>query len=347
VRKAIWIPLLVVVLLAAAGTAAAAVYDHGRRDRIAEGVVVAGVPIGGLDARAARAKVDAALRRSLDRDVAVHAGGKRFHLPAEQLDARANPAPLIDEALRRSRQGGLFTRALHGLRGHAIDADLTVKVTYSHAAVRRIAKRVAQALDRSALDASVTPSAAGLQSTESRTGIAVDTARLRKDVAATARRLGGTRIVRAHLKRLRPHVTTAELAAKYPAYIIVDRANFTLRFFDHLKLTRSYDVAIGQQGLETPQGLYDIQWKQVNPSWYVPDSDWAGDLAGKVIPPGPDDPIKARWMAFDGAAGIHGVDPSEYGSIGHQASHGCVRMRIPDVIDLYAKSPVGTPVYIA
>ncbi|HVF77945.1 MAG TPA: L,D-transpeptidase, partial [Solirubrobacteraceae bacterium] len=70
-------------------------------------------------------------------------------------------------------------------------------------------------------------------------------------------------------------------------------------------------------------------------------------LAGKTIEPGPDNPIKARWMAFNGGAGIHGIDPSAYSSIGTDASHGCVRMRIPDVISLYARSPVGTPVYVA
>ena len=90
-----------------------------------------------------------------------------------------------------------------------------------------------------------------------------------------------------------------------------------------------------------------MQWKETNPSWHVPNSPWAGALAGKTIPPGPDDPIKARWMAFNGGAGIHGIDPSEYGSIGHDASHGCVRMRIPDVISLYAHTPVHTPVYVA
>ena len=147
-------------------------------------------------------------------------------------------------------------------------------------------------------------------------------------------------------KVTQPTVTTAQLASRYPAYIIIDRAAFRLRFYQHLKLTRSFPIAVGRQGLETPQGLYDVQWKQTNPSWYVPNSAWAGKLAGKVIPPGPDDPIKARWMAFNGGAGIHGIDPSEYSSIGSDASHGCIRMRIPDVIALYAKSPVGTPVYI-
>jgi lipoprotein-anchoring transpeptidase ErfK/SrfK len=66
-----------------------------------------------------------------------------------------------------------------------------------------------------------------------------------------------------------------------------------------------------------------------------------------VIPPGPADPIKARWLGIFDGAGIHGIDPSEYGSIGTAGSHGCVRMRIPDVIELYPQVPVGTPVYIA
>ena len=78
----------------------------------------------------------------------------------------------------------------------------------------------------------------------------------------------------------------------------------------------------------------------------MPNSAWDGKLAGKVIP------LVRRsdqgaLMAFNGGAGIHGIDPSEYGSIGHDASHGCVRMRIPDVISLYARTPVGTPVYVA
>jgi lipoprotein-anchoring transpeptidase ErfK/SrfK len=143
-----------------------------------------------------------------------------------------------------------------------------------------------------------------------------------------------------------PKVSRQALAAKYPAYIIVDRHDHVLRFYQHLSLSQTYPIAVGRQGLETPQGLYDVQWKQTNPSWYVPNSAWAGKLAGKTIPPGPDDPIKARWMAFNGGAGIHGIDPSEYSSIGHDASHGCVRMRIPDVIDLYPQVPVGAPIYI-
>jgi lipoprotein-anchoring transpeptidase ErfK/SrfK len=78
----------------------------------------------------------------------------------------------------------------------------------------------------------------------------------------------------------------------------------------------------------------------------VPNSAWAGDLAGTVIPGGtPENPLKARWMGIFDGAGIHGTDA--VGSIGTAASHGCIRMRIPDVEELYDQVPVGAPVYIA
>ncbi len=77
----------------------------------------------------------------------------------------------------------------------------------------------------------------------------------------------------------------------------------------------------------------------------MPNSAWAGSLAGSAIPPGPSNPLKARWMGIIGGAGIHGTD-ADY-SLGSAASHGCVRMAIPDVIELYDLTPVGTPIYIA
>jgi lipoprotein-anchoring transpeptidase ErfK/SrfK len=64
-----------------------------------------------------------------------------------------------------------------------------------------------------------------------------------------------------------------------------------------------------------------------------------------VIPPGPENPIKSRWMGIYAGAGIHGTDAVS--SIGQRASHGCIRMLIPDVVELYDRIPVGTPVFIS
>jgi lipoprotein-anchoring transpeptidase ErfK/SrfK len=143
---------------------------------------------------------------------------------------------------------------------------------------------------------------------------------------------------------LKPEVTGSEVAAEYPSYLTLDRATFTLRLWKHLKLAKTYTVAVGMEGLETPEGLYHIQEKEENPSWHVPNSAWAGELAGQVIPPGPADPIKARWMGIFEGAGIHGTEELE--SLGSAASHGCVRMSIPDVEELYDQVEVGTPIYI-
>ncbi len=146
------------------------------------------------------------------------------------------------------------------------------------------------------------------------------------------------------MERTKPEVTRAELAKAYPTYITIDRAAFTLRLFKNLKLVKSYPIAVGQVGLETPAGLYHIQDKQVNPYWHVPNSSWAGSLAGTTVPPGPSNPLQARWMGIFNGAGIHGT--TDIGSLGSAASHGCVRMSIPDVIDLYDRVEVGTPIYV-
>jgi lipoprotein-anchoring transpeptidase ErfK/SrfK len=127
----------------------------------------------------------------------------------------------------------------------------------------------------------------------------------------------------------------------------VNRGAFKLTLYKHLKPVKTYGIAVGQVGLETPAGLYNIQNKAVDPAWTMPDSDWVapGDR-GKIVPGGtPENPLKARWMGIYDGAGIHGTDAA--GSIGTAASHGCIRMRIPEVIELYEQVPVGAPVYIS
>jgi lipoprotein-anchoring transpeptidase ErfK/SrfK len=91
--------------------------------------------------------------------------------------------------------------------------------------------------------------------------------------------------------------------------------------------------------------VYAIHDRQVDPAWHVPNSAWAGTLAGSVIPGGaPDNPLKARWLGIQDGVGIHGT--AEDWSIGSRASHGCIRMHVADVIDLYPRVPVGTRVLI-
>ena len=139
-------------------------------------------------------------------------------------------------------------------------------------------------------------------------------------------------------------MTTKEVAAAYPSYLTLDRSTFTLRLWKHLKLAKTYTVAVGQEGLETPEGLYHIQEKQENPSWHVPDSAWAGDLAGQVIPPGPADPIKARWM---GDLRRRRDPRHRRDRIARLRRLARLRADVdPRREELYAQVEVGTPIYI-
>jgi lipoprotein-anchoring transpeptidase ErfK/SrfK len=344
-------PLAIVglILLVLLGAAAAAAYidDQGHRDRIAAGVRIGGVDVGGLSVDAARARLIQRAVTPRRRTLTVHAGGRTFVLSPGQSRLTADLDVALSRARADSRRGWLGVRVMHDITGSRLSESIPLKLHYAPGVLPRVVTRVAAAVRRAPRDASVTPSATGLTVTASQTGRALNAPALRRGLASALLFPSRPADIATTTKTVAPKVSGAQLAAKEPAYIIVDRHDHVLRFFEHLKLTRSFPIAVGRQGLETPQGLYDVQWKQTNPSWYVPNSAWAGKLAGTVIPPGPDDPIKARWMAFNGGAGIHGIDPSEYGSIGHDASHGCVRMRIPDVISLYARTPVGTPVYVA
>lgn len=319
-------------------------YDSSRDDLVDGGVKVAGVDVGGLRASAAKRKLEAELAGRLDRPVRVAVAGRRFRLTPEAASLSADVDGMVNEALDRSRSGSLPGRVWRGLTGSAVNADLSAQVRYSAISVRRFVRGVKRSVDRAPRDASVRFQTASLPAVPSQTGLRMSYARALRLVQDALVQTGHGRTVRVNVAVEKPTVTTAQLARKYPQVITIDRGAFTLRFFKRLKLAKSYRIAVGQAGLETPAGLYHIQDKQVNPSWHVPNSAWAGALAGRVIPPGPDDPIKARWMGIYAGAGIHGT--ADIGSLGTAASHGCIRMSIPDVEELYDKVPLQTAVFI-
>jgi len=340
---------LVAVLAAVAlvvGVAAWA-YDDARRDVLAPGVTIGGVDVGGLRVATARARLQEQVVRPLQRTVEATARGRTATLTAREAGLRLDVDGALDQALAASRRGWIGARVVRGITGARVNERLPVHRTVDRRAVRRFAADLAEAVQRDPRSAKVVPHADRLQVTAARTGRRIDEADVRRRVRAALTHRRAPRRFDVAVATVQPEVTAAALRDRFPAYILIDRGAHQLRLYRDLKLARTYPIAVGRVGLETPAGLYDVQWRETNPKWRVPDSDWAGDLAGKTIPPGPDNPIKARWMAFNGPAGIHGIAPSEYGTIGHDASHGCVRMRIPDVKELYDETDVGTPVYVA
>jgi lipoprotein-anchoring transpeptidase ErfK/SrfK len=342
-RKAtIAIAVLVVLFLVLVGVGYA--YDSSQKDKIADGVTIGGVDVGGMNEAEALEEVRRQLLGPLKHSLRVGYDGEHWLLRGKSLKVHAELDAAVQEALEDSRDEFLPGRLVRYVTGGELEKQIPADITYSKPAINRFVRHIADEIDREARDATVEPTADSLSVVKAKNGRKLRDVLLTRQLEAAVLNADADHMIAARTHYTTPEVTTKEVADAYPSYLTLDRATFTLRLWKHLKLAKAYTVAVGQEGLETPEGLYHIEEKQENPSWHVPNSAWAGDLAGQVIPPGPEDPIKARWLAIFEGAGIHGTEETE--SLGSAASHGCVRMSIPDVIELYDQVEVGTPIYI-
>lgn len=140
-------------------------------------------------------------------------------------------------------------------------------------------------------------------------------------------------------RTLLPRVTRTN----FGPVIVVRRGSHRLYLYNVMRYWRVFGVAVGRPEFPTPLGRFYIAVKQRNPWWYPPDSSWAAGAS--PIPPGPGNPLGTRWMGLSAwGVGIHGTPDAA--SIGYSASHGCIRMRIPEAEWLFERVRVGTPVFI-
>jgi len=217
---------------------------------------------------------------------------------------------------------------------------ITVPVRYSAERAARIVSDLAARFDRPAVDAAVIGADAdGPQFTPARAGVAVDR---RTMVAAIGELLRSG--ARSPLMLVTNVVAPTRSVADFGPVIVVNRAANTLRLYRGSTLVRTFRVATGQSIYPTPAGIWRIVDKQLDPWWYPPTYDaWAKGL--KPVPPGPANPLGTRWMGLNApGVGIHGTDAPA--SIGYSASHGCIRMQVPDAEWLFEHVRVGTVVVI-
>jgi lipoprotein-anchoring transpeptidase ErfK/SrfK len=319
-------------------------YDRSQDTTIADGVTIGGVDVGGLDAAEAEQRIRRQLLAPLQHSLRVGYDGHSWKLEGQRLRVHADLEAAVQRALDASREGSLPGRVIRYITGSEVDKHVSADITYSQPTVNRFVRHVAAEVDREPQDASVEASGDSLSIAPAVYGRKLRDNLLTEQLDDAVLNANADHTIAARTHSVKPEVLGDQVAAKYPSYLTLDRETFTLRLWKHLKLAKTYTVAVGMEGLETPEGLYEIQEKEEEPTWHVPESAWAGSLAGQDIPPGPENPIKARWMGIFEGAGIHGTE--ETWSLGQAASHGCVRMSIPDVIELYPQVEVGTPIYI-
>ena len=287
-------------------------------DLIPEGVFVGRVEVGGLTPGGATALV----QTEFDEPLTLVFGRKRILVTPQRLGATARVKLAIDQA----------RRAAPGTR-------LPLFVTLRRGGVSRFVKALGKRFDKQGRNAELV----GLRGsrpwiTKEQTGRVL---KQRPAVRAIVAHLRSHRrsALRVRAVRIEPSVTRA----RFGPIIVIRRESKVLNLFRGMRLWKRLGVATGQSSYPTPIGRFSIVTMQRHPWWYPPDSDWAENE--KPIPPGPGNPLGTRWMGISApGVGIHGTpDPA---SIGYSASHGCVRMRIPEAEWLFGRVRVGTPVFI-
>jgi len=329
---------LIVTLLCVAAAAVLAVPAGALApqpgERIAAGITAAGTDVAGLTVEEAAARLQSVHGERLVRGiVTVQAADITWRLKTADADVQF-------DALKSATRGLYAGRTSAGQ-----PIDVPLEVSFTQRAVDKFVARIDRRLRRPARDSTLKISIRRVRVTHSRRGRDIGDKTLAKRVAAalTDPRVG--RVLKPRLISVKPKVTADKLRKSASTVITIEQSSFTLRLFKALKVVKRYKVAVGLPDYPTPRGRFAIQSKQVNPVWSVPNSPWAGELGGSTVTGGSaQNPLKARWMGVSGSVGIHGT--GEGYSIGTRASHGCIRMHVGDVIALYKRVPLGTPVLI-
>ncbi|MBA2349816.1 MAG: L,D-transpeptidase family protein [Solirubrobacterales bacterium] len=321
--------LLLLPALAAVVASPALAATPAPPERITAGVTAGGIDVGGLTVlQAARKVKDTATPGLMATPFVLGVAGKPYTLSAQRARLKVNGTKTAEAALERGKAG-----------------EVPLVTQHSDAAVRSFVRGIARKVYRAPRSATLKITLRKMKVRRSKLGRRLDQPSAARVVTEALEDPTASRTLHKRLSKAYPRVNTNRLKAANRTILTVSKRERKVRLFKGLKFNRSYGVAIGQPAYPTPEGLFSIQSKQVNPVWSVPNSPWAGELQGTTVAGGSAaNPLKARWMGIVGGIGFHGT--GDDGSIGTAASHGCLRMHVSDVIALYKRVSIGTPVLI-
>jgi lipoprotein-anchoring transpeptidase ErfK/SrfK len=284
------------------------------------GVTIQGVDVGGMTAVEARD--------------AVHAfAGRPFTLT---FPTRGSWEATPWQVGARSHVGTAVSVALAAPAG--TDVPLTVSIDFDQ--LRHYVARLHMTLYRAPRNSRVFLHRLRPQLTRAHPGYGV----LRRATRTTLRqaiRANARGPIAVGYRKIAPAVTQWN----FKPVVVIRRGSHRLYMYSgvHMRHRATFGIAVGQPIYPTPLGRWTIVTKQRNPWWYPPDSAWAAGAS--PIPPGPGNPLGTRWMGLSApGVGIHGTPDAA--SIGYSASHGCIRMRIPDAEWLFERVQVGSTVFI-
>lgn len=303
---------------------------HGVPAGFVDGTSVSGIDLSGQNLSQARQRIS----RIKPEPVVVYLDEEKILIPSRYLDIRPRAARAVSRAAEA--QPSRLERAF-GM-GDAPETEL--EWSYQPDGVRKALLLLEREGFRAARPARYQFSGEKLGISSEQSGRELVTYGLAEKLHQAASRGGGVVLARTRPKR--SPLTRKSLLRRDPVVLVVDKSDFKLTVYRRLEAERSFPVAIGMPGFETPEGRFQVESKAVDPAWLAP--EWS-DQAGQLIAGGtPANPLVSRWIGIVDGVGFHGT--RDTWSLGSAASHGCLRMDPGQVEELYDMVEVGTPVFI-
>jgi hypothetical protein len=231
VRKVLFVLLGLLVLAAGAAAAAAWRYDAARDDRLAEGISIAGVEVGGMRRAEARGVLAERIGDPLAQPISVLYRGGQFVFSPSTAELATNLDRLLVGALSESRDGNFLTRAFRDFTGGRLSTRLDLDVTYSNEAVQRFARSVSKTVDTKPREGKSKASFVGIRIRPSRNGVAVRKPALSVAIEDALVDPESARSLELPTRILRPKVTTRELQKRFRFLIAVSRSRKELSYF--------------------------------------------------------------------------------------------------------------------
>jgi lipoprotein-anchoring transpeptidase ErfK/SrfK len=336
----------VLLVVLGASAAAAATYDGSHSQEFLPGVRVDGRAVGGQDRSAVLRQLQAQVPAMAGSTVKVTAGPSSTSLTLKEMGLRSDAAAVVARAEGDADDMGMMRRVWHRLLDKPVHRSYDVQLHVDRIAVRDAMIGLGAKVQRAPEDARIDTSSGLVSIIPAVDGRVLDLTAATNRVFARGEELASASAPEPDVGTVEvPLVVTKAKVTGFADVILVRTGENRLYHYENGVLAKTYAVATGTPTYPTPKGSFNIVLKRFRPTWINPDPSGWGKSLPRSIPPGPSNPLGTRAMNLSSPGiRIHGT--TNIRSLGTAASHGCIRMAMPDVEELFEKVDTGTPVII-
>ncbi len=325
------------LLVAAAATFGILAIDRSARRTVPDGAFIQGVDVGGLRFAEAVARVREKVEAPLHRPLKLTVDQFAVETTPWELGYRVDVPRAVRQAMGPRQSGNVLSRVWGEVFSSGGAPFLELKPSWGPGRLDEVVAEAGDVIGEAPKDADIDISTGWLRMVPEKAGKEIDVEASRRAV------LDGVALGDSTVKLVARPVKPAS-DPNLNKVILVRAGENMLYLYENGRIVKQWPVATGAADYLTPEGVWRITQKIVNPSWHNPGSAWARGLP-KVIPPGPNNPLGTKALRLDAPAIlIHAT--ANRASIGYSESHGCIRMTEEAEAELFEQVSVGTRVAV-